>query len=626
MQLSIMIGGLVVACASITSASPDAPPIPIWWDRAAHPEVKRPADCARAIREHRLDDGEGNSVSLVFEMDDGSEREVHTCRDFLEASATGSPCSTTYCISMGSHFTEHFLLYYSLPHLLPSHCSGFQPESWTDDAKHLVLGDDAFAGGRPLDQPDSTCSTWTINDTEVRFNDGTVNELARIVARGDCNGDGWEDLVTYSGWSACSGSARGSGVRMVTKRESGRVVDISPWLEFEQLNAAERAHHRASIADSFGFPERIPIELAGSVRSNNGMIPIKMIVQIENGFLTGNSWNDLAGAPIAIEGSLDQYGNWIMFGFSTALQPTMQFRMTALLEGRRLMITGTWCENYSVSSSERDFPVTLVGVLPDDRSRNTQPLPASWTTATSEWRGGELHFGDPEPAPMGLRRFAPPRPMEIEASAIFEWTIGDGKLALTSGSNSKSDCEKAARRCIADPLHASLKSNDGQPPARSVVYAIVPGEMWLVMDNVGGIDTNVVARLGESYRIVAVSTPDAFGESGVAVKTVDFDGNGSMDFWIGRYSAGCGVAGMCGHSSVVLTDISRRRAAIHDLGYSADCELVDLNVDGIPELLMGHLTTSSPAAEQWPNEMRYQAIGFETMRPIDRTALLPGAR
>lgn len=623
MQWSITIGGLVVAYASITSASADAPPIPIWWDRAAHPEVKCPADCARAMREHRLDDGEGNSVSLVFEMDDGTEREVHTCGAFLEASAAGSPCWTTYCISMGSHFTEHFLFYYSLPHLLPSRSSAFRPESWTDDAKHLVLGDDAFAGGRPLDQPDST---WLITDTEVRFNDSTVNEVAQIVARGDYNGDGWEDLVISSGWSVCSGSARGSRVRMVTKRESGRVVDISPWLDFEQLNAAEREHHRASIADSFGFPQRIPIELVGSVRSNDGVIPIKMIVQIENGFLTGNSWNDLASAPISIEGSLDQYGNWIMFGFSTALQPTMQFRMTAVLEGRRLMITGTWCENYSVFSSEKDFPVTLIGVLPDDKSRDTQPLPAPWTMATSEWRGGELHFGDPEPASMGLRRFVTARPMEIEPSAIFEWTIVDEKLALASESNRKNDCESAARRCIADPLRASLKSNDGQPPARSLVYAIVPGEMWMVMDNVGGIHTNVVTRLGESYRIGAVSTPDVSGESSVAVKTVDFDGNGSMDFWIGRYSAGCGVAGLCGHSSVVLTDVPRRRAAIHDLGYSADCELVDLNVDGIPELLMGHLTTSSSAAAQRPDEIRYQAIGFETMRPIDRTALLPRAR
>ena len=241
----------------------------------------------------------------------------------------------------------------------------------------------------------------------------------------------------------------------------------------------------------------------------------------------------------------------------------------------------------------------------------------------AEWQGCTLHSGDSELPPFDLQRFHSSRPTEAYPCEIFLWKIEKGEVSLAQETFWPSDLEQVARHCMPKRPEVDAWKDPLNGPPRSILYPMSSHSMWLVMDNCGASRTHVVVGDGSSYRTIATSTADLAGELQIEVRTLDFDGNGSMDFWIGRYYPACGVGGTYGHSTVVLTDISGEKAAIHELGYCLDCDIVDPNADGKPELLVTNSSGPISGLSDSSAPLQYRLVGFEGMRMTDKPLLVP---
>lgn len=328
----------------------------VWWNRDALPEIAAPSDCVTGWGTWRPRTGaEGAFITVSMTMPDGSAHICRTIEDWHGARSRGGEAHSTLEMSMESHFIERAAAYAAIAHLVDAPRSGFVAERWPEWSRHLISCDDDCSS-RTRVVPDGV--RWTLEPNRVAYEDNDRGATARLLARGDLDGDGWEDLLVSIGEYARHGSLRTSAVRLFTCRESGRVIDVTPRLVTDLRAPLEFERHRLDLRDSFGLPEGAPIALRGEMEQGGGRVAIDATVLIADGYVVGSYRVGDDGMPLVVEGTLGPGGALVLSEFALGAQPNARFTLRWSRDGDAITIEGLWHESVE---GER---VRLTGTLP----------------------------------------------------------------------------------------------------------------------------------------------------------------------------------------------------------------------------------------------------------------------
>lgn len=362
------------------------PEIPVWWNRDLLAEITSPDDCVSAWSTWRPRAAAGSSPYTVsMTLPNGTRFECRTVEEWHTARREGGYAHSTLDMSMESHFIERALAFGAIPCLDPAQRSGFDPARWHEQARHLIALDDACAGGvrlarrsaagddhgavkagaaadaaRGVASPapgNAEATSWTIEPAKVSFEDAAAGAWARVLARGDYDGDGWEDLVVFAGGFSKEGSLRHYRSELHTCRASGRVIDTTVRLLDGMPSRADLARHRLALESSFGLPEDSPIGLTGFMKSGDRTLAISASLVVSDGFVTGTYRYEGGSGPIPLEGALGPGGALTLAEFALGDQPNARFTLSWRRAGSAIAIEGLWRE-----SSEGNR-VTMTGAL-----------------------------------------------------------------------------------------------------------------------------------------------------------------------------------------------------------------------------------------------------------------------
>ena len=351
------------------AVSPASTATPIWWNRDALPEINSPADCAPQALSWRLAGSEaGTHEKIVMTMPDDSTRSCATLAEWRAAHDLGGYAMSKIEMSKEIQFLERDLAYSVIPHLEPARHSGFAGMPWDKLAQKLVQEDDGCQKGKRVEE---NSVKWEFEPNVVWYSNETTFERVKLLARGDYDGDGWEDLIAMSSGGYTQGSGRFYSVRMFSCRESGRVINTSSRLVLGLPSKAQSALHRSRLASSCGLPEDTEILLKGSLQTNERPLDIEMRIRLKDGFVTGSYEYAHIGKPIPVEGTLGTDAQLALAEFALGEQPNGVFSLSWSVDARKLELSGLWHESLE---GQR---VRLEGSLPSPAEGGGAPKTSS---------------------------------------------------------------------------------------------------------------------------------------------------------------------------------------------------------------------------------------------------------
>ena len=342
--------------------------LPIWWNSDSLPEITKIDDCAIQWTTWRPKPSKGSDFySVPMSMPSGTSIEAKTCAEWAECVDAGGCAYSTYALSMESWFLERSLAFLTIPHLQPSSHSGFFGKPWSEYAADFLDEDDDWqedgkvhhAGGHILH------GKWSVDfkcdeDNEDCFD----QESATVLARGDYDGDGWEDMIVSTAKMSVSGSGRYYYRRMFTRRQSGRVLDTSNRLLLDRaLSPVMMTEMRAQLKQGFGVPQGVPISLSGTMDMEGQAHPFTMDLKFDDGFASGTYSLDDSGKTIEVEGSLG-FGRTLWLNeFALGEHKNAKFFLSVSIERDEIKVSGLWGTHGDVNR------LTLVGhITPEPKS------------------------------------------------------------------------------------------------------------------------------------------------------------------------------------------------------------------------------------------------------------------
>jgi hypothetical protein len=185
---------------------------------------------------------------------------------------------------------------------------------------------------------------WELEPNRCSYENEDEFEISRVLARGDYDGDGSEDLLVFNAGGYKHGSLRFFNERLFTRRPSGRMVETSARLLDAVNDPATIAKHRRDLANSFGLPEKVPIKLEGQLGDDDHAARIEAELVFVDGFVSGTYQYSRIGKPIPVEGTLGTLSRIEFAEFALDEQPNARFRLTWKVEGDQLVLEGWWTE------------------------------------------------------------------------------------------------------------------------------------------------------------------------------------------------------------------------------------------------------------------------------------------
>lgn len=339
------------AVVAMVSCSPQdesgrADQLPVWWSRQNIPQLTAPSDCDRLWRTWRPQDSSDEPPFAVeMTMPDGRKVEVKTCAEWDDCRERGGYPFTTYDITMDSWFSYGALLLSNLPHMTPSARSAFAGVPF--DAYALELTDQhrdlVGRGPTPSSSDTEVPSLRTeIKPNRVEIDDGVRTEYLDVIARGDYNGDGWEDLLISGMVYATQGSLRYPTSALKTKRGDGVVIDITPQLCRRPTCCDDIARRRGLLRDSFGWPQGREIEFVGTSASDADAVPdsLRIELTVQQSIVDAKVFRVNRRAPTILVGCLGFDGTMLLREVPGPGIRSEEWRLKWTLAGARIEITG----------------------------------------------------------------------------------------------------------------------------------------------------------------------------------------------------------------------------------------------------------------------------------------------
>jgi len=326
----------------IDATTPDKS-LAVWWDRAYLSEIRSISDCANQWKAWRPISAHSKEC-LAVEMTMPNESKVGcaTVAEWFAAIEKGGYAYSTYDITMESHFIERSIAYSAIPLLLPATRTGFKNDEWSTDVKQIIAVDDRCGDGKRLARRERV---WEIEPHSGAYHDEEEWEHVRVLAKGDYDGDGWQDLVIAAGAGYTKGTLRYYTPQLVTRRGSDRIIDTSARLLDGQPSVAEIKRHRAALAESYGLPEGIPFVLRGTMKLLERTVTLEAELSFSDGFVTGWYRYSHIGTRIPLEGTMGSDQSIVLQEYALdELQPNAIFRLKWKRTGDSLSVTGHWTE------------------------------------------------------------------------------------------------------------------------------------------------------------------------------------------------------------------------------------------------------------------------------------------
>ncbi len=335
---------------------------PVWWLNEATLTIQSPADCERLWSTWRpKPDAGSDPYDVEMTLKDDRKVTARTCKEWAAAVDAGGYAYTTLDMTMESWFVDASARLAMVPVLLPSRHSAFASQPFRAYAPALSEYRMYAAASRlrRSTTPDRITSSVKGDEFSCVLVDSEWEETLRVVARGDYNGDGWEDLLVSSAEHALSGSGRRYRWAVYTQVGKGRLIPITAQASDRPLTPEQMTQRRAAIARSFGLPEDREITLRGTLKDATETLPVTCRLRFKKGFATGSYQYDRVGKPIELSGSLGFEGALLLREFGGAGSvPTGDFRLDYAVEGGRLRVKGFWHDQ------NEGFDVQLEGELP----------------------------------------------------------------------------------------------------------------------------------------------------------------------------------------------------------------------------------------------------------------------
>ncbi|MBU3729725.1 MAG: hypothetical protein FGM37_10855 [Phycisphaerales bacterium] len=331
----------------------------VRWNNAQFPWIGEPEEC-RALWESRpaCDHPGWEGMSLRRGFDDKHAIDVMTCAEWVAGLNSGRGPMSTYDLSQESFFIATDAVLSAIAHARPSPRSTWSKLDLQTIVYELL----------PPPVERNTVSrwhdpelAWHISGNTIYREDEMRQEWIEPVVFGDIDGDGWEDMVALSGMYARHGTMRRYGMRAFTRREDGRLIEISLRLPTHMPSDVDRQRQVDAWTANYGLPEGKPIELRGQCDCGDAEHEMRMtitsiggIVEGEyrcartrnalriNGCLAGrgaqHEGSDTAGAAGA---QLARKGQLTEFGIDDA--PTAQLYFDWSIAKGALILTGYRC-------------------------------------------------------------------------------------------------------------------------------------------------------------------------------------------------------------------------------------------------------------------------------------------
>jgi hypothetical protein len=223
-------------------------------------------------------------MSLCSDSDDDDLITVMTCSEWAAGIKAGRYARTTYDITQESFFIATDGVLSAIAHAQPSPRSTWSKLDLQDLVYELL----------PPPVHRNTISRWQDDELTWHISDNTIyretemwQEWVEPVVFGDIDGDGWEDMIAFSGGYARHGTMRGYDMRAFTRRGDGRLIEISVRLPTHMPSEADRQRQVDAWTANYGLPEGQPIELRGRCDCGDAEHGMRMTVSAIGGILEG---------------------------------------------------------------------------------------------------------------------------------------------------------------------------------------------------------------------------------------------------------------------------------------------------------------------------------------------------
>ncbi|MFM8979720.1 MAG: hypothetical protein ACKOSS_04575 [Planctomycetia bacterium] len=343
------------ASAAGKQAADAGGPWPVTWTNPTWLTLPSADACEEMWRTWRPEE----PVTLTF--GDDRKLDAHTCAEWAAACDAGAHAHTTYDLSMESFFVGAAAVLCTVHAMTPSTRSAFAGRPLAAYALELTEAGREAASRRLVEPGSHDTLQLEVKGGDIVLRDeesGTL-EKRSVRARGDLNGDGWEDLAVDTADYAIGGTYRSYGVDVFTQAGSRRIVDISHQLTLRMLTPAQQAARRQEIARSFGLPEGVEITLHGSVEDGDGRSPVTLRMRVLDGFVEGTSTSHRTGGVVPMAGALGFGGKLDARIFERGPVATATWDLTWTRTGSRLVAKG-WFLTHTMELDN----VQLAGELP----------------------------------------------------------------------------------------------------------------------------------------------------------------------------------------------------------------------------------------------------------------------
>lgn len=185
-----------------------------------------------------------------------------------------------------------------------------------------------------------------INRVELRGNSLTREtegwmEGAELLAFGDIDGDGWEDMLVERYNASLQGSFSATGIEAWTRLAAGRLVQLCDRVPQHMPSQQDWADRRRDWAANFGLPIAREVLLEGTctcqLDDQGHDLSLRLIAR--HGIITGTKWCERHDHQVTVAGSLGA-GVGVLHEYAIDDLPTASWEFDWTLKDGRLQFVG----------------------------------------------------------------------------------------------------------------------------------------------------------------------------------------------------------------------------------------------------------------------------------------------
>ena len=282
---------------------------------------------------------EGLTLSDSFEH--RRTKEVKTCAEWKAAMADGLGAMTTFQMREESWFRLHGGMLSALARAVPASMSDFAELDLQSILKELKPPPMERDGRK---RAASAGARWWIAGNTMHYADEVVFHWSEVVAFGDFDGDGWDDMLVHCGHGYQQGTGRSYGVGCYTRRGDGRLINISDRIPRLMPSTGEWEAIRQTWLSNHGLPVDREFELRGTCECDESKHGLVMHISVSQGIVSGTASCDRYPAPVAIAGALAK-GDGCLHQYAIDRSPTATFGFDWKLVGGVLVLDGLFCRS-----------------------------------------------------------------------------------------------------------------------------------------------------------------------------------------------------------------------------------------------------------------------------------------